>query len=184
MGHHVSIPRIDNGGRWSDDRTMGTRRDQQLQIRVTDAEKAALRAASARAGLGMSEWVLARLLPPPAARLISVTRRLQGEDSPATWAEVIDVVQRLGRLEFRTTVDVVDPTGLSPYAANYLAALVEMRADQLGCSPPPWTARIDPLDHPHFETDLRCLREHLLLHAPVAFRRRNIFIDAAVGDRV
>lgn len=163
---------------------MGARRDQHLQIRVTGAEKAALRAASARAGLGMSEWVLARLLPPPTTRLISATRRLQGEDSPAAWAEVIDVLQRVGRLEFPATVDVVDPTGLSPFAANYLAALVEMRADQLGCTPPPWTARIDPLEHPHFGTDLRRLREHLLLHAPVAFRRRNIFVDAGVGDRV
>ncbi|MCK6529777.1 hypothetical protein L6R50_20210 [Myxococcota bacterium] len=163
---------------------MGERRDQQLQIRVTGAEKAALRAASARAGMGMSEWVLARLLPPPATRLISIIRRLQGEDSPAAWAEAIDVLQRLGRLEFRATVDLVDPAGLSPLAANYLAALVEMRADQLGCTPPPWTARIDPLDRPHFGTDLRRLREHLLFHAPVAFRRRNIFVDASVGDRV
>jgi hypothetical protein len=28
------------------------------------------------------------------------------------------------------------------------------------------------------------LRLHLLLSAPPAFRRRNIFLDASVGDRV
>jgi hypothetical protein len=43
---------------------------------------------------------------------------------------------------------------------------------------------VPPLDEPHFATPLRGLRLHLLRASPVAFKRRNIFVDSSVGDRV
>jgi hypothetical protein len=41
-----------------------------------------------------------------------------------------------------------------------------------------------PLAEPYFATSLKSLREHLLVAAPIPFKRRNIFVDASVGARV
>jgi hypothetical protein len=159
-------------------------RSQQLQIRVTEAQKRAIRTAAERAGVGMSEWVLARALPAPATRLGALIGEVDGAESHAAWAEIIELLQGLGGVEFDRVLEGLDVDGLSARAANYLAALVEMKAAQIDRPPPRWTAGVVPLAMPWFGTELRRLREHLLVHAPVAFRRRNLFIDAAVGDRV
>ncbi len=159
-------------------------RGHQLQIRVTEAQKEAIRAAAARSGVGMSEWVLARALPEPAARLRSLAHRADEGGADAAWAEIIDLLQKRTGVDFEVTVRDVDSSVLSPFTANYLAALVESTAARLGETPPAWTATVAPLATPWFGTELRRLREHLLLHAPVAFRRRNLFVDAGVGDRV
>jgi hypothetical protein len=37
---------------------------------------------------------------------------------------------------------------------------------------------------PSFATEPPGLRLHLLRSAPVAFMRRNLFVDASIGDRV
>ena len=161
-----------------------TTRAHQLQIRVSDVQKEAIRAAAQRAGVGMSEWVLGRLFPEPAARLTALARRADAGGSHAAWAEIIELLQRTKGIDFPMAVRDVEVAGLSPFTANYLAALVEGTAHRLGEDPPAWTAQVEPLPTPWFGTELRRLREHLLLHAPVPFRRRNIFIDAEVGDRV
>jgi hypothetical protein len=73
----------------------------------------------------------------------------------------------------------------NPYLENYVAAMVE-HAIHLkgGIRPPLWTAQVAPLSRPVFAVPWMSLRAHLLLESPVAFRRRNIFIDSSVGDRV
>jgi hypothetical protein len=43
---------------------------------------------------------------------------------------------------------------------------------------------VPPLEEPHFATTLEGLRLHLLQVSPVPFKRRNIFIDSSLGDRV
>ncbi|HTY49830.1 MAG TPA: hypothetical protein VMB48_09070 [Steroidobacteraceae bacterium] len=40
------------------------------------------------------------------------------------------------------------------------------------------------MSEPAFGSELRSLRLHLLTQSPPAFRCRNIFIDASVGERV
>ncbi len=159
-------------------------RGQQLQIRVSKAQKEAIRGAADKAGMGMSEWILARALPEPTARLESLAHEADQSASHGAWAEIIELLQERRGVDFATAVEHLDPTGLSPFTANYLAALVEATAARLGEAAPPWTAAVAPLTTPWFGTELRRLREYLLVHAPVAFRRRNLFIDAAVGDRV
>ena len=62
--------------------------------------------------------------------------------------------------------------------------MVEQAASHKGLAPPPWIVRVPPLDEPYFGTDLKSLRLYLLTHSPPPFRRRNIFIDATLGDRV
>ena len=62
--------------------------------------------------------------------------------------------------------------------------MVELASQQKGVTPPAWTSEVEPLPEPWFATDLPGLRLHLLRSAPVAFKRRNLFVDASIGDRV
>jgi hypothetical protein len=71
-----------------------------------------------------------------------------------------------------------------PYRANYVAAMVELAAHRAGVLPPAWTATVPPLEAPVFIDPSLNLRAHLLTASPPPFRRRNIFIDSSVGDRV
>ena len=71
-----------------------------------------------------------------------------------------------------------------PYLMNYVAAMVELAAHRRSLRPPKWTSEIAPLAKPVFAVPWLSLRAHLLLNSPVPFRRRNIFIDSSIGDRV
>jgi len=77
-----------------------------------------------------------------------------------------------------------DLTGLDETDGNRVAAMVEHASGRRGVAPPSWTRDVLPLEAPVFATDLKSLRAHLLRVSPVAFRRRNLFVDATVGDRV
>ncbi len=77
-----------------------------------------------------------------------------------------------------------DPRLEDPYRANYVAAMVELVAHKAGVLPPAWTATVTPLEAPVFIDPSLNLRAHLLTASPPPFRRRNIFIDSSVGDRV
>lgn len=160
----------------------------QLQIRVTPAEKAAIRGAARRAGLGISAYVLARVLPPSARRFQELTRDLaasQAESRNARFAlaELNSWLAGLGAGELREAVSS-PPAGLTPYLANYVAAMVESACARSGVGPPSWVRATPPLAEPVFGSALMSLRLYLLTHSPAPFRRRNIFIDASVGSRV
>lgn len=63
--------------------------------------------------------------------------------------------------------------------------MVELAAHRRDVPPPAWVRDIKPLERePHFATSLPGLRLHLLRTSPVPFKRRNIFIDSSIGDRV
>ena len=70
------------------------------------------------------------------------------------------------------------------YRLNYVTAMVELAAHRAGVVPPLWTSAIPPLDRPRFIDSSMRLRAHLLTASPPPFRRRNIFIDSSLGDRV
>lgn len=160
-------------------------KDVQLQIRLSAAEKKAIQQSAARSGMEMSSWVRARLLPRSREtfrRLVEVASQRPDERRYAL-AELNDLLTRLGPAGLLEAV-AEPPASLDPYLANYVAGMIETAAHHAGVRPPPWTADIAPLAAPVFGTDLPGLRLHLLLNAPPAFRRRNIFIDSTVGDRV
>jgi hypothetical protein len=73
---------------------------------------------------------------------------------------------------------------VTPYIANYIAAMVEYACQKRGLLGPAWVRTVEPLTEPVFASALQSLRLHLLTHSPAPFRRRNIFIDSSVGDRV
>ena len=76
------------------------------------------------------------------------------------------------------------PPIADPYRLNYVTAMVELAAHRAGIAPPTWAESIPPLACPVFIDPSLRLRAHLLTASPPPFRRRNIFIDSSIGDRV
>lgn len=157
----------------------------QLQIRVAPAQKAALRRLARAAGLDVSAYVLARALPPAQARFSGILRALrEAEDRRFALAELNDFLQACAPGGFAEAVEHADLGELPAQVRNYVAAMVEQAAGQKRVAAPAWAQDVAPLDSPYFATPLVSLRLHLLRGAPVAFKRRNIFVDAGVGARV
>ena len=162
-----------------------TRKSQHLQIRVTPQQKAALKRRAGQAGQDMSTYVLSRALPPGQARFDEVLRALRDEPSHRfALAELSDLLSTLAPAEFPDVVGQADLGDLSPFLQSYVAAMVDEGASQKGVFPPAWTADVHGIDEPYFATRLRGLRLHLLRSSPVPYKRRNLFVDATVGDRV
>ena len=160
-------------------------KSEQLQVRVTRAEKAELKRLAGRAGVDLSSYVLARVLPSDRSRIAAILRAL-GDDGDHRFAlaEFNDLLVGLTPRGFAEAVAGLDLDRLSPFLQNYVAAMIEHAARQKGEPAPSWARGIEPLDDPHFAVPFPSLRAHLLRTAPVAFKRRNIFIDSTIGDRV
>lgn len=161
-------------------------RTQHLQIRVTPAEKAALKRLARHGGQGISAYVLSRALPKAKLRFLELLQFLPDEgERRYALAELNDLFAGLTRAEFLDAVSEAQLAGLSRYWQNYVAAVVEQAAYQKDALPPPtWLGDIEPLEEPHFVVPLASLRRHLLRASPVPFRRRNIFVDSGLGDRI
>lgn len=157
----------------------------QLQIRVTPEQKELLRRLARRAGQDMSTYVLSRALPDSRRRFTRLLEALRDDDRPGfVLAELNELLSGLSAGELRGAVEHADLARLSPYLRNYVAAMVELAAYRRNVPPPDWVREVEPLEAPHFATPLKGLRLHLLRAAPVPFKRRNIFIDSSLGDRV
>jgi uncharacterized protein (DUF1778 family) len=160
-------------------------KSQYLQIRVTPRQKAALKRLASAAGRDISSYVLSRSLPPAQQRFEELLALLAaGEEPRYVLAELNDLLTGLAGLELREAVAQADVTRLSPWLANYVAAMVEQACHVTGVPSPAWTVKVAPLESPWFATPMKSLRLHLLRAAPVAFRRRNLFVDATIGARV
>ena len=157
----------------------------QLQIRVSTAEKKVIQKAATTAGMGMSEYILSRLLPQQKQKLQECLRQLRSaREISFGLAEVHDLFQKMTSFEFEDSLRENPLSRLSPYLQNYIAAMVEETALQKGVSVPMWTKDIAPLAQPVFGSALKNLRLHLLTQSPIPFRKRNIFIDSTIGSRV
>ena len=159
-------------------------RSTQLQIRVTPAEKAAIARAARRAGIGMSEYVLGRALPDQAVQWREWLRQLVRSDgAKIALAGLSTWLAGLGAGELPGAIDSA-PQGLSDFHTNYVAARAEHLCAARGVDAPAWTREVAPLARPVFASGLASLRLHLLTHSPAPFRRRNLFVDTAVGGQV
>lgn len=157
-----------------------------LQFRISPDLKQRIQVLAAGAGLDMSEWILSRLFPKVGDDFAELVNRLEeGQDRKLVYAELNDFLTRLSPREFEQAV-ASRPTvkGMSEFDQNYLAAMIEVAAHLKGVATPAWVQTIKPLSDPYYGTSLKSLRLHLLVNSPVPFRRRNIFIDSSVGDRV
>lgn len=157
---------------------------EQLQIRLSAQEKALLRRRAAAAGQDISAYVLSRALPPASVLFAELMASLGTDDLSYALAGLNDLLSGLAATEFTEAVGSAELTGLSAFAANYAAALVEHAAGQKGVRPPAWTRQVMPLEQPWFAAQLPTLRLHLLRKGLVAFKRRNLFVDASIGARV
>jgi uncharacterized protein (DUF1778 family) len=157
----------------------------QLQIRVSPAQKTALKKAARRAGVDVSSYVLARVLPQARTRVLeSLDALRRGADRRFALAELSDILSSQAPAALAEVVADWHVSGLSPFLQNYVAAMVEHAANGADIAPPSWTRAIEPLDDPYFAVPFVRLRPHLLRASPPAFKRRNLFVDATVGDRV
>lgn len=160
-------------------------RSAHLQIRVTPEEKAAIEQAALRAGLGISSYVLRKVLPERAAQwkdLLAEVARSDG--AKIAIAALSNWLASLGASEIRVALEAAPPAGLRPVTVNTIAAMVEHVCVTRGVRVPQWTQEIPPLAKPEFGSMLNSLRLHLLTNSPAAFRRRNLFVDTAVGGQV
>jgi Protein of unknown function (DUF1778) len=156
----------------------------QMQIRVSAKEKAAIRRAAQRAGLDMSAYVLRRVLSVPADRFAECVKACSGPAPAYALAELNTLLSGFTQGELSDAIAAQPALPLTPFLANYIAAMVEVACAQGGVAVPAWTRLIAPLSEPAFGSELLSLRLHLLTHSPAPFRRRNIFIDATLGARV
>ena len=77
-----------------------------------------------------------------------------------------------------------EPTG-EPETDAYLAAMVETLCREAAIAPPAWTEGPSTfMSKPSFASGLQSLKAILLAEAPVAFRRRNLFVSANALHRV
>lgn len=158
---------------------------EQLQIRLSSAQKAALKRRAAQAGRRLSTYVLELVAPEAGLRFEELLDALaKGDSTRFTLAALNDLLSELRPAEFETATRAAPPPALSARLANQVPAMVEFAAAGKGVSAPAWTRDVRPLEHPWFATDLPGLRLHLLIASPAAFRRRNLFVDATIGDRV
>ncbi len=157
----------------------------QIQLRVTPAQKAELVRRARAAGLDLSAWMLGSLLPERRLQFAKLVRSLDTSARPAfVLAELHDLLSAVGKAELATVTELSTVPRLDPVRANQLAAMVELRAAELRVRPPSWVEQVPPLATPWFATNLVGLRLHLLCNAPPTFRRRNLFVDSTLGDRV
>lgn len=162
------------------------RKTAQLQIRVTPAAKARLRREAIAAGVDVSTLVLQRALPDPHTAFTRLVEMAAGAQTPVyALAAIHDLLADTPRSMLPTIVARLPvPEMTDRWLANYLAAMVETRCAQFDLACPAWTRDVEPLGQPWFASTLRALRPLLLRASPVAFRRRNLFIDSTVGARV
>ena len=160
-------------------------RSTQLQIRVTPAEKAEIARAARRAGIGMSEYVLAMALPSQVAQWQEHLRQLvRSGGAKIALAGLSTWLAGLGARELPGAIEAPPPRELAEFHANYVAAMAELSCAARGVDAPAWTRGVPPLARPAFASELASLRLHLLAHSPAPFRRRNLFVDTAVGGQV
>ena len=80
--------------------------------------------------------------------------------------------------------DLPELTG-EPETDAYLAAMVETLCREAAIAPPAWTEGPSTfMSKPWFASGLQSLKAILLAEAPVAFRRRNLFVSANALHRV
>ncbi len=161
------------------------RKTAQLQIRVTPQQKRLLRRLAAAASMDMSSWILDRVLPRSQERFQELVAALATPDHRAfALAELADFIHELPLGEFERAVAHAPRARLDPEVLNHLAGAIELAAKHRGVKAPEWTSRVPIPATPIFGSALAGVRLHLLTHAPVALRRRNLFLDASFDQRV
>jgi len=164
------------------------RKSGQLQIRVSPAQKRRLKQLARDADMDVSSWVLSRVLPDDRERFHEFVSAVNAATDQTTrrllLAEFADWLRALPSGAFARAVAESPGAGVDANLSNHLAGMIELAASRRGQPAPQWTRAVPPSTEPAFGSSLASLRLYLLTKAPVALRRRNLFMDASIDDRV
>jgi hypothetical protein len=159
-----------------------------IQIRVTKEEKAAIQAASQRAHLEMSQWILQKILPDPEAKLLTLLAKLKRVENTKNRSfilnELASFLARLSGHELQMAIAKPINIGLSELMDNYVAAMIEQACVFKKIAPTLWLTEKTSVEQPFFGTKLQSMRLYLLIVSPPSFKKRNIFIDSSIGELV
>ncbi|MGI8617795.1 MAG: hypothetical protein ACR2L6_01740 [Gemmatimonadaceae bacterium] len=162
-----------------------TAKTTQLQLRLTPEQKRAIKRLAQDERKDMSALVLERVLPDEAARFQAFAARLaDGDTRKFVLAELEDYLRSLPAGAFTRAVRDAPQVRLDRSTLNSLAAAIELAAARRGVPLPEWTRPVSPSQLPVFGSRLTSVRLYLLAYAPAALRRRNIFADSSLDERV
>ena len=162
-------------------------KEEQLQIRVSAKQKRYIASAAKHAGVDMSKWVLSKLFPRLRETFQEFLDSLvlcDAKEAKYQLAALSDFLENATAEELETAISDSLLEDLSDYLKNYVAAMVETACVKKNVVLPEWLDEIKPLKNPVFATELLSLRLYLLTNSPLAYRKRNIFIDSSLGARV
>jgi hypothetical protein len=163
-------------------------KDSHIQIRINKKQKAILQAAAARDAKELSSWILDRLTPKYVEKWYELCQGLRGKRNinaaSHLFAEIHDLLASLNRDELSHLAGFAPQRPIASESYAYLSAMIEYAVSTKKAKMPEWINEAPPLRVPFFGSPLLSLRLHLLTHSPVAYRKRNIFIDAPIGGRV
>jgi uncharacterized protein (DUF1778 family) len=158
----------------------------QLQLRVSPEQKAIIRSLASRAHMDMSQWVLSKIFPKPRQDFLALIRQLSTVQAQKDRTYILNDLNAFlaGLDKDDIFAAVADPHGvvLNEFMENYVSAMIEQTCVKAKVAPPKWLA--SGLSEPFFGSNLISLRLYLLTVSPPPFRKRNIFIDSAIGDLV
>lgn len=161
---------------------------EQLQIRISPEIKASIRKRARAANMDMSEWVLAALFPPVTHEFqdlcAEIAKQEQSSNRFCAFAALNDFLQHLDSNELARAILDPPEAKLDEFGFNYIAAMVEHACNRKKIKPAVWVHDAEGLSEPYFGSPLLSLRLYLLTHALIPFRKRNIFIDSSIGDRL
>jgi len=153
----------------------------QLQIRVSEEEKAALKRQASAAKMSVSAYVLAQALPARHRDLDRLLGELAAAGAPqgALLEELAAHIWETEPDDFAEALANLSLEPLSPVLRNQVAAMVEQAAYARGIDPPEWVDGVPPMGRPHYGWPLSSLRPHQIRVTPVPFKKRGLFFDPA-----
>lgn len=165
--------------------TAGMSKSTFLQIRLTPMEKRLVAQKAKNAGMEMSSWVKSCIFSTQMEQYLEIIQAVtESKNTKEALASLNDFLSTVSKEQFEEAVAPLPIDMAGTFIGNYIASMVEHAAQQKKINPPLWTRTFDGLADPHFSSTLPSLRGYLLQVSPTAFKRRNIFIDSSVGDRL
>ncbi len=160
-------------------------KSEHLQIRITAEAKKKLFQLAKVNNMTLSEWILSKLSIENSPYTIqSIYEELSKKHNQAfAYVQLHDLLMKVSPQLWDDFVSI-RPHNLECETMAYTASMIERAAQMRGLTQPPWIREVETCSPPYFATNLQTLRLYLLINSPVAFRKRNIFIDSSTGDRV
>lgn len=160
-------------------------KDTHIQIRLSSTQKKVVEKNAKTQGLSISQYLL-NLIEKDSSfdkkLTIIINEILKNGLDPYLLSEFSILVLDLSNNDLLKLVEKPFSSNCNGLSLNYLLATLETELKRRNLELPEWFGNIKSLKEPWFGTNLKSLRGFLLLNSPLAFRRRNIFIDSLIGS--